>query len=195
MTLMPLGDVAEITSGFTIRDRADLLASGPLRVIQLRSFDGPTLNLHDVDYLAHASAARRNVLSPGNLVVRSRGRFAVGLYRENDMHTVAGAPLLVIRLLDERLMPEYVEWFLNETPQSRAHFGRSWQGSSAPAITIADLRKIELPIPPMETQRDIAIASALIRRQHHLERQLADKRRQYQNRLLADLAAGHSREP
>lgn len=189
-----LDEVAEISSGVTIRDRADLLTEGAVRVIQLRSVEGPALNLTDVDYLTRVAQVRKSQLQSGDLVVRSRGRFAVGLYRGDDILTIAAAPLLVIRLQREELWPEYVAWFLNETPESRTHWGRSWQGTTVPAITIADLLRIELPIPPLETQRRIADAAALIRQQHQLERQLADKRRDYQNGLLAGLAKSGTKE-
>jgi restriction endonuclease S subunit len=193
-TLATLDQVAEINSGMTIRDRDDLLAVGTVRVIQLRSFNESTLNLDDVDYLDRAMPAKKSLLEPGDLVVRSRGRFAVGLFAGDELPTVAGAPLLVIRLRDGVFLPEYVAWYLNETPEARAHWGRAWQGTSAPAITIADLRRIELPIPSIETQRRIAEAAALVQHQHQLERQLADKRRDYRNGLLAELAKNGAKE-
>lgn len=194
MCAVTLHDIAEITSGFTIRDRDDLLPAGPVRVLQLRSFDGPTLDLTEVDYLARVAPARKNLLSPGDLVVRSRGRFAVGLFGGDHLPTVASAPLLVIRLLSDHVLPAYVAWLLNDSPEARAHFGRSWQGTTVPAITIADLRRIPLPIPPIEVQQRIADASALIRQEHRLTIQLSEKRRSHHNALLAELAKRTAKE-
>jgi len=183
--------LAEIFTGLTIRNRNEIRTEGRVRLVQPRSVvGGPRLDLANIDYIDERPQSDRQYLTGGELVLRTRGsRFEAALFTPDGIVTMAAAPLIVLRPDATRVLPEYLQWLLNESPAVRQLMARATRGSTVQALNIEDLAKIGVPRPSLRRQRAIVEASALSRRAAELELQLSQLRKTYTALALAAAAS------
>jgi len=68
---------------------------------------------------------------------------------------IAAAPLMLLRVSDDRVIPAYVRWFINH-PKTQASLSNLAAGTYVQTVGKAGLEGLEIPVPPLERQRQIA---------------------------------------
>ena len=186
-----LTHLADVFTGLTIRNRNEITMDGRVRLIQPRSVvGGPRLDLANIDYIDERPQSDRQYLTGGELILRTRGsRFEAALFPADGIATMAAAPLIVLRPDAKRVVPEYLQWLLNESPEVRQLMERVTRGSTVQALNIEDLAKMTVPRPSLSRQRAIVEASTLSRRATELERQLSQLRKTYTALALSAAAS------
>ena len=192
----PLSHVATLFTGVTIRNRSEISDTGSVRLIQPRSIvAGPRIDLSNTDTIEGRAQFGRQLLADGDLVLRTRGsRFEAASFASDGISTVASAPLVILRPDQEEVLPDYLQWLLNESPEVRRALGNSMRGSTVQALNIGDLVKIEVPVPALDRQRMIVDASRLARRAAEIEQRLSDLRRTHTIAVLSDAARQTTKE-
>lgn len=191
--LLPLANLADISSGLTLRgsDAAKASADGNyhlLRIGDLRE-DG-RIQIDDPAMIKiEPGSGDKHRLRPGNVVVASKGSRATAAVFESTIPTVAGGQFFVIRLKTNRLLPAYLRWYLN-LPEIQARLMESARGSFVQAIPIAAMREFEIQLPPPETQHQIVTLHELHNEEQRLLKLIAEKRSQLIQIQIANLAAG-----
>ncbi len=99
--------------------------------------------------------------------------FASALYKGDDPIVVS--PIYeVFSIRDTSLLPEYLEFFLKRDEFDRYARYNSW-GSARENFTFQDLCEIEIPLPPIEKQREyVAIYGNLLKLASNHEKSFAD---------------------
>ena len=191
-----LAHAALLFTGLTIRTRCDFVDGGTIRVIQPRSIlSGPQLDLANTDRIEKRAQLGRQLMADGDLVLRTRGsRFEAAIFTGDGVPTVASAPLIVLRPDPETVLPEYLQWLLNEAPDVRRALANAMRGSTVQSLNIADLNRITVPVPPIRRQRTIVEAAALSRRAAELEARLAELRKIHTARALSEAALQMTKE-
>jgi len=186
-----LTHVADIFTALTIRNRAEIVDGGSVRLIQPRSIvAGPLIDLSNVDFVDERPQSDRQYLKGGELILRTRGfRFEVALFAGDGVTTMAAAPLIILRADADRVLPEYLQWLINESPEVRRILVRATRGSTVQALNIEDLSKIIVPRPPLERQRRIVQAAALARQAAELEQRISHLKQVHAALVLS--AAAH----
>jgi hypothetical protein len=192
----PFTDLAYLFTGVTIRNREEISSAGEVRLIQPRSLvSGPVIDVADTDSIATRPQLARQLLTSGDLVLRTRGsRVEAAPFVDDGVPTVASAPLIVLRPNREKVLPEYLQWMLNESPEVRRALIASMRGSTVQALNIEDLSRIEVPLPPLDRQQAIVDAAALARRAAELEARLSELRKLHTTRALSDAARQMTKE-
>lgn len=182
--------LAEVFTGVTIRNRAEIGPVGRVRLIQPRSVvDGPRIDLTNVDYIGGRPQSDRQYLNGGELILRTRGsRFEAAIFAGDGKATMAAAPLIILRPDQNRVTPEYLQWLLNDAPEVRQLMARATRGSTVQALNIQDVADIAVPRPSLDRQRAIVEAAALSRRAAELERRIAQLRQTYLALVLSSAA-------
>ncbi len=191
-----LTDLARLFTGVTIRNREEISSAAEVRLIQPRSLvSGPAIDLADTDRIARRPQLARQLLTSGDLVLRTRGsRVEAAAFLDDGVSTVASAPLIVLRPNREKVLPEYLQWTLNESPEVRRALVASMRGSTVQALNIEDLSRIEVPLPPLERQQAIVDAAALARRAGELEARLSELRKIHTANVLSEAARQLTKE-
>jgi hypothetical protein len=181
-----LGEVAEILPGTTIPGRIDDLPPGPYHLILPRhaSEDGqpicysqiPAEERSVVD-LERQPPAKRH-LQVGDILFMSRGtknRACVMADLPGDGPAVAPIVFHVLRPMQDRVLPGYLAWVLNQD-RTQATIAREIRTSSVatPMVPRKDFEKLSIPIPDLERQRQIADLADLMLREQSLRRRLAE---------------------
>jgi hypothetical protein len=151
--VLELKKLAAVLTGVTIKEAAD----GVARFVRLS--DLSDLKAGRIPLLARGDApevARALNIEPGDLIVAARG-FATDICIANE--AVFGAfvslDLYLVRPNSAKVDPQYLFAFLT-LPATQALFASGKQGSALARLPKDELEKIEVPLPPMHTQRLIA---------------------------------------
>jgi type I restriction enzyme S subunit len=91
---------------------------------------------------------------------------------------------------EQRYVPQLVCWQLNFANWVRTRFGQSSQGGTMPAINSSVLRKVLLPVPPIDEQKKIASILDAFNESLAVHRASLAKNVKVKSNLMSDLLSG-----
>lgn len=186
-----LKNIAVVQMGYSFRARMEQMEAGEIAVIQMK--DLTDQNRVDCDGLMRIDMEKlgdHHLVQPGDLVFRSRGMVTTSAILTEDPGTaVVSAPLLRIRANNKAVLPEYLNWFINQRP-AQAFLASHAKGTVQQMISKSALESLEVFVPSINRQKAIAELTALGESEQNLMKKLAEKRRQYLSTMLMQLAQG-----
>lgn len=91
-------------------------------------------------------------------------------------NTVATAHFLVLTIQDtNQVDPTYLVMYLN-SDYAQSYFKSNSNGATVPMIRLSTLQELEVPLPPLEKQREIAEAYRLVKEEKAVMEQLIQNR-------------------
>ncbi len=138
--------------------------------------------------LDDASIARGE-LRDGDVLVAARGTRMTAAVFDGSFAAVVGSQFCIVRPNADRLLPDYLRWFLN-LPATQENLLSRARGSYVRSLPSSALADLEIRIPSIARQRAIAKIHELRLREKHLMSQLAERRA-----LLIDRTLFQSLEP
>ncbi len=180
-----LRDIAEIRSCATLRGRDATRPdpNGPYRFIRISDLSPGGYLLPGQFITINPSEPVRDefILKPGDVLFACRGvRMQAAAFTFSEMkNAVAGAQFFLLRNLAPSVLPEYLAWAIN-SPASQTYFTENTSGSYVPLVTLDILKDLQIPVPPVDTQRRILELHKLGTSEH----QLLSKITQLRKRVL-----------
>ncbi len=189
---MNLGDLAYIRAGHPFRGAVEAVPAGAVAVVQMKDI----LPGGGVDW---SSAVRTELvgrkepdwLSGGDLLFVSRGSryFAVSV-DSPPAPAVCGPHLFHLTVkARELLMPEFLAWVVGQGPVQR-QLQQAASGSLQLSVTRQALEALEIPLPPLATQRVVTDLAAAAARERTVLTALIQNRELQLEALASALAAG-----
>lgn len=181
-----LSELGSVRTGFQLRGAVQpdetggnlLIQQGDLRDDEIDLARGIRMNL---------DRPERDTLRSGDVLLRGRGAsYGAVLVPDVPPDTVAIAPLVVFRPDTDRVLSAYIVWFINR-PATQALLAASAHGTYVPTVSARLFSDLELPLPPLAVQRQVAETTALLRQERHLAEQLLAKREQWAQAALEQL--------
>lgn len=168
MGTLPLRELVDIQIGYGFRAGVEPDPAGLVGVIQMKDLgDDHIVDLASLARVSMDVPAGRQVRE-GDIILRSRGdRSTCAIVAGDPGRALVAAPLLRLRVADDRLLPAYLNWFINQ-PSAQAHFGRHAEGSSVKMISKQVLEDLEVEVPPLDRQESIVALAALSQRERTL---------------------------
>ena len=119
----------------------------------------------------------RFLLKKNDIIFKAKcAENAAALIEEDLENTVATAHFLVITINDtEQLDPGYLVTYLN-SDVAQAYFKANAQGATVPMIRLLTLKELEIKLPSIEKQREIAKAYRLVKQEKATMEQLIQNR-------------------
>lgn len=187
---MLLTDVAQVSSGLTVRGRLDASSSGILAIQMADISTGSKLRVSGMARIP--SPHSRYFVSRGDVLLRSRGHATIAWAVPDNLPepAVAVMPLFIIRPTADIYDPDFLAWWLNQ-PDAQNHLRRAAQGQSIQMVSKASIEAVPLLLPPIEQQRLIADAGQEVSREAQLMHRLAECQ---QTLRQAQLTAALSRQ-
>ena len=186
-----LKKIASVQAGYSFRTRIESMISGAVAVIQMK--DLASNNRVCCDELVRVDMEipkGHHLVKPGDLIFRSRGlTTSSALLADDPGDAVLAAPLLRIRVTSNRILPEYLNWFISQCP-AQSYFTSCSEGTALKMISKQSLENLEVDVPPIARQRLIVEMALLAEEEQCILRKLADKRNQYISTTLIHLAQG-----
>jgi restriction endonuclease S subunit len=152
---------------------------GEVVYLQSKHFDenGKLLGELHPDLLAN-SISEKHLLKDGDVLFAAKGtkNFAA-VYENQNPASVASTSFFVLRPTDNKILPEYLAWFLNH-PATQKLIKDNARGTAIPSIRKTVLEDLEISIPSIEKQRTVIQLSALVRKENELRMNILQKRKQ-----------------
>lgn len=184
--------IADIRMGVTLRgrDATRAHAAGSCQLVRIGdiSQDGTWLNEQFVCIEPSESVREDLFLRPGDVLFPNRGTRTTAIAWLLDLpHTLAGAQFFVLRPDTEKVLPEYLAWYLRTEEAARYFDGRR-KGTYVPIIQRSDLAELELPLPPLAVQQKIVDVATLAVTERTLAERLANLKWKLTSGQLATIA-------
>lgn len=185
-----LADICQINTGLTVPKKLDPAQVGGIRAVQMRDVapgndvDVDSLPLFDLEL-----PPPKYLVTGGEVLFRSRGETNTASVVADSKSGAAAAilPLTILRPDPDLLLPHFLAWVINHR-RSQLVLGASSQGQTIRMIPKSALEQLEIPLPDLETQRQITAAHDLAQREVSLLHRLADRRELLASLLLAQRA-------
>lgn len=159
MATISLKQIAQLSTGFTIRESIDYLEYGEVKTIQIKDL---YKNTDSIDGKECASIAwkydsKPQFLAHKTILLLARGFKPSAYLFTGDIadKVVASNPFITINLTEERLIPEYLLWYLNHSNTSKHYFSSILSGANLPILRLSSVKELSVKIPPLEVQQQI----------------------------------------
>ena len=137
--------------------------AGNLLVIQPKdvSNDG----VLKTEQLYRVGQPSKTLLNKGDVLLINRGRFTAMVFDEpvKESCVATSAFLVLTPKKPSQLLPEYLALYFNST-EGQNIFKRLNEKTTIPFISRTNLETVEIPLPSLERQRDLAQLGALTQR-------------------------------
>jgi hypothetical protein len=146
-------DYAEVRSGHPFRGSVPEVLDGFALTIQMRDVDA----FHGVawDTLARTSPSGRKKidwLRSGDILFLARGAHNYASFLEQvPENVICSQYFFVIRVTDERILPAFVAWQINQLP-AQTYLHKNAEGSDQQSIRRGILEQLPLVVPPLVQQ-------------------------------------------
>ena len=156
METVNLKSIADIQVGYQTRTRIEEKSGGGHWLIQGRDFDSyHRLCTENMLSFLPDRKPELYAVHKGDILFQSRGmeNFAYCI-EDNLKNTLASGSFYIIRLKTERLLPQYLAWWLNQSP---AQIYLQSQASSTVISFVSKgvISQLNVPIPPLEVQHKV----------------------------------------
>lgn len=183
---MKLSEIADISTGYSFRSKIKDDLEGDTKVIQMSDVDkyrgilrNQLVSIKDFD-----PRSDRYFLQPGDVIITSKGY-------NNDAYTIPGSlgkavavnSFLVMRLRAGKIIPEYLEWFLN-SKRTQDFFKAVSAGTNIPNLSKRSVEGLDVTFPAMEKQYDIIELYQLKKQEVYLHQEIASKKEKLIDTLL-----------
>lgn len=180
-----IGEIAEIKMGYPFRTRLEPDPAGEIAVIQMKDIDDANL-LHPEDLIRvrMQDYKESHLVQKGDLLFRSRGLTnTTALIATDVQRTVLAAPMILIRVKMDIIMPAYLQWFLN-LPTTQATLAKQAEGTSVRMLSKATIDALEIPVPSLHQQKQIVELANLAAEEEHLTQELLRQRKRFVEGIL-----------
>jgi len=181
--------------GYPFRSRLELDNKGNVSVIQMKDitengqFDSSNLTRINLNHVEE-----RHLIKIGDIVLRSRGQTNKCALVDKDVGVaVVTAPLLIIRVSSDSVLPAYLYWYINQSTAQNYLTSHS-RGTPVPMISKQVIEQLPVPVPSLECQQKIIDLKEMAEKEQGLLKKLAAKREQYLSQILMQLLQGENNE-
>lgn len=159
---------------------------GELVYLQSRHFDEYG-QLHSVLHpdLPAEAISEKHLLKDGDVLFAAKGtkNFAA-VFENHNEPSVASTSFFVIRPTDNKVLPQFLAWFLNNHSTQTLLKGQAI-GTSIPSISKQVLENLEITIPSIETQQAILQITKLRNMEKSLKQKIETLReKQIQQQII-----------
>lgn len=129
--------------------------------------------------------SRKHLLQNGDVLFASKGvkNFAT-VYEKHNEPAVASTSFFVLRLTTEKLLPDYLAWYLNSITVQSALKSQAI-GTAIPSISKQVLENLEIAIPSIETQKAVMQITKLRNTEKSLKKEIETLReKQIQQQII-----------
>ncbi len=188
---LTLKNIATVSSGATFRSQIKPSENGSMRVIQMKDLgDDNFVHLKESTRIDHSGPRPEQLAKLGDIIFRSRGqRHTAALLRENAKNTIVAAPLLRVRPDTERVIPEFLLWWINRR-STQSYLSTRSMGTMVQMVSKQNLEDLEVNLPSLEQQRKIIDIFNLSMREQQLLEEIKHRKAIYADGMLMQMVSG-----
>ena len=177
---MKLKNIATIQSGYINRGKIEPIDTGSCLLMQAKDVDADKLS-YRTDALVRFDprlSGKDWFLEPGDILFMARGIRNYSLLIDKVPDSVlAAACFFIVRVSKAEALPEYLWWYLNQSPVEKYLKRLSGRAVHMPVVKRTVLESIDVPLPTIEVQMRVADLTSLMNKERDLYEKLAEKRK------------------
>lgn len=177
-------------SGFTFRGKVLNQPNGNVRVVQLKNLNSDYTGINNDCYLIDGQKIKdKFILNDGDILFAAKGakNYAIVYHKKDDIPTIASSSLFVIKVNKEIANPEYIAWYINQTPVQK-YFEQSQEGTYTVNINRKALEETPIKTPSLKEQKNIAKLAKLSQKEQRIFNRISElKQNLIQHQLLQTL--------
>jgi len=190
---MELKNIAKIQSGYINRGKIEPRDDGSCLLLQAKDIDAASLS-YRTDALVRfmpKQSGKDSFIQSGDILFMARGawNFSI-LIGSMPGQVMAAACFFVVRIFDSEILPEYLCWYLNQSPVEEYLKRFSGRAVHMPVVRRAVLENIDIQLPPLKIQKQVSEMNKLLHKEQELYKKLAEKRKY----LLTEICLNSIRE-
>jgi hypothetical protein len=172
-----LSQISEIRAGYTFRKPEKGTPTSSYPVAQIKDVtDEGMLDVTDLVMMQLPTVPERFILQSGDVLFCARGtRTQAAVFAGDVADVVAGTQFFVIEARRDRVLPEYLAWYINQR-QSQEYLAACSHGSYVSMIHKEALMDLPVTLPSLETQHKILTVHKLALREQRLLEELKQRR-------------------
>lgn len=181
---LSLKEIAKVLVGRYQRPEVD----GEVCYLQVKDFDeGGRFNGKVDNKIKKEEIPGHFYLQVNDVLYAAKGdkNFAV-IYPEGIGGAVASPSFLIIRLIVNFVLPEFLVWYLNH-PEVAEKLKKLAIGTNIRSISRKSLAEFRVEVPPLEKQVQLLELAGLFEKARRIEDDLSERKRCYRNGLLMSL--------
>lgn len=162
-------NIAIIQSGLFAKAEA----AGEIVYLQSKHFDeNGNLRTHLYPELKADHGVTKHLLKAGDVLFAAKGtkNFAA-IYEIHNEPAVASTSFFVIRLINRKILPEFLVWFLNQSSTQKL-LKEQAIGTSIVSISKGVLEELKISIPDIKTQKAILSITHLLNKEKVLRQKI-----------------------
>jgi len=185
-------ELADIQLGYQFRKKMDLNDSHGNWVIQIRDFDENHILIKEsLSRVRIDKPADHYFINKGDVLFLSRGyRNWAAAIIDDIQDTLAVSNFFVVKIKNKSIMPEYLAWYINQTPAQEYFHNIARRGTHMPVITLAAFKELTIEVPDINTQHKVVELSRLAEKEKKLITELQEKRSLFINALCLNASKG-----
>ena len=177
---MKLKTIATIQSGYISRGKIEVSDNGSCLLIQAKDAAADQLS-YRTDNLVRFNpkwSGKDWFIEAGDILFMARGarNYSLLINKVPD-RVLAASCFFIVRISNSNVLTEYLWWYLNQQPVEKYLKQFSGRSVHMPVVRRAVLERIDIPLPPLETQKRIADIAALMMKEQDFYQKLADRRK------------------
>lgn len=181
---MELYKLIHIRPGYAFRSRPDYLNCGDYRVIRLQDIrDDNTVNWSEIARVDVDSIKQDDILKKGDVLFKSRGSSQSAIVIDRDEDDVIAVSQFFILRPKEKLLPEYLAWYINQRKAQR-YIAECSAGTAIQHISKKSLEGLDIPVCDMETQKKIADLYWLSQKEKAITKRIQKMRKTLINAIM-----------
>jgi restriction endonuclease S subunit len=183
-------EIADIQLGYQFRKKIEPVDDGTNWVIQIRDFDeNHILNKEYLSRVMIDKPVDQYLINKGDVLFLSRGHRNWAAPIVDDLTaTIAVSHFFVIRPKQQNVLPEYLAWYINQTPAQEYLHKIARRGTHMPLIPLSAFWGLTVTLPDIETQKKIVEVSRLMEKEKQILFALQEKRSQLINAICLKAA-------
>ena len=175
---MKIKDIADIQIGYQFRKKIEAEREGTHRVIQIRDFDdNQNLDVEGLCWIKMDQVNEKYLVNNKDILFLARGHrnFAIPMIDSLDS-TIAASHFFILKINTEKVIPEYLAWFINQAPAQGYLHNLARRGTHMPLIPKSEFENLKVDIPDIEFQKKIVKLNSLIDKERTLLHSIQEKR-------------------
>lgn len=183
--LTPLGQIADIRSGFTFRGKIEEVRRGNAYLVQIKDIrqhqeetDVYLLDTKQMPQILWGGRAKA-IVTPNTVLLPARGGYFRASYTSAEtsaLPVVASSQFILIQPRSAKVTAEFLCWSLNQPWMQRYLEDIASQGSSIPMLSTVATKGLKLEIPTTAVQQKILYLNRIWEQEKQLSRELLKNR-------------------
>lgn len=182
--IFKLKEVSTLQPGVYIKTSDTLIKHGA-QVVSLRNFDEKHNFIEDTYTIEAKEVKEKYFIHPDDVLFSTRLRFQAFQIPHNEQRYIASNSFIILRVTEsERVLPEFLVWFLNHPERQRLLKSMAQGSSRVPYISREKLADLEIIVPELEKQEQIVALFDLMKKEKEITMKILDRKEYYLHKIM-----------